>query len=170
MKKRWLALVLGLSGFVLSPASANVCGSSMSKYIVPDYVCFDAQGSRTWWNKCDRSRTGDTLVRHQADFTRACERHDACYGKKDARKSSCDATFYRDLLGSCRAQLDRGVPESTKRRCIETALQANDVVRGQATRRVGDNMVQQVPFTGRSACQAFVKAQARAGRASALCD
>jgi len=151
-------------------AFANVCGSSMSRYLVPDYICFDAQGARAPYASCDNGRGGGALVRQKVDFSSACRRHDACYGAKGSRKSNCDTTFYRDLTSACRAQLGQGVPEATRRRCFETTLQYNDVIRGQATRRVGLWMTQQVPFTGRSACQAFVSAQKKAGASNPNCD
>lgn len=151
-------------------ASADTCGGSMSKFVVPDYICFDAQGGRAPYGRCDVRRSGGSLVRQKVDFSRACQRHDSCYANRGAKKTSCDTMFYRGLLDACRSQLAGGMPEAMRRACIETALQYNDVVRGQATRRVGLWMTQQVPFTGKSACNLYVDAQTSAGVANATCN
>jgi RHS repeat-associated protein len=35
------------------------------------------------------------------DFTDACERHDACYGRCGASKASCDTAFHNDMAYQC---------------------------------------------------------------------
>jgi hypothetical protein len=151
------------------PASTNICGSDVSKYLVPDFVCFDARGGQVPYENCASNRSGGTLVRQRVDFTSACSNHDACYGNKGANKSNCDAIFYEDLKQACRTQVGGIGADRIMRACIDTALQFNDVVRGQETRRFGLWMVQQVPFTGQSGCDAFVAAQRRAGVTEPSC-
>lgn len=153
--------------FISATAQANVCGSSISKYLVPDFVCFDAQGKRAPYSDCDSSRSGGTLLRQKVDLAEACSKHDLCYGTHGASKSDCDGSFYEDLKKACRTQI--GGSDRAFRSCIDTALQFNDVVRGQSTRRVGLWMVKQVPFTGQSGCDAFVSAQRRAGVSAPSC-
>lgn len=160
-----LFLVLQLG---ISVAQANVCGSSVSKYLVPDYVCFDAQGERVAYDKCDTTRGGRTLPLYKVDFSNACAQHDKCYGTAGASKSACDTTLYQELNSACR-ELPSDLGETAVYRCHETAIQFIDVVRGQATKRIGIWMMQQVPFTGNSGCDAFISAQSNVGKADAAC-
>ena len=153
----------------LPAGESNLCGSDVSKYLVPDYVCFDAQGERVPYAGCDGGRGYGTLVRYKVDFSGACKQHDLCYGKVGATKSQCDTELYKNLNSSCRTQLPSELGEKATRRCYETALLFNDVVRGQATNRFGIWMTQQVPFTGKSGCDAFVSAQRAAGNLNATC-
>lgn len=163
-------LVLGLALFIsCAPAQANVCGSSLSRYLVPDYICFDAQGGRVPYANCGTGRSGGTLVRQRVDFSAACATHDSCYRTKDARKSDCDAGFYQKLRAACRSQLGRADPEKLFRACIDTTLLFNDVVRGQATKRVLIWMIQPVLFTGQTGCEAYIAAQKSAGAKRPSC-
>ena len=156
--------------FSSTPVRANVCGGNVSRYLVPDFVCFDAQGTRMAYSSCSSGKGGGSLVRQRVDFTSPCTQHDSCYGKKGAKKSDCDAAFYKSLNAACRSQVSAAGSEKISRACYETAAQYNDVVRGQATRRMGLWTVQQVPFTGKSGCDAFRDAQTRAGVKVANCD
>ena len=102
-------------------------------------------------------------MKQRVDFSTACVAHDACYGTKGTRKSDCDADFYKNLRGACRSQVGRANSEKILRACIDTALLSNDVVRSQPTKRFLIWMVQPVPFTGQSGCEAYIAAQKRAG-------
>ena len=156
-----------------SSGPGNLCGSSVSKFLVPDYFCFDAQGQRVPYAACAATQPSNGLTRHRVSFTAACSRHDECYGRRNAAKANCDAAFYEDLKAACRSQIQGVGVERLSKGCIDTALQYNDVVRGQATRRLplwmGGAMIQQVPFTGQSACDAYKAAQTAAGVAQPSC-
>ncbi len=151
-----------------NPVRANVCGSDVSRYLVPDYVCFNAQGQREPFANC-RGSSSDGLVRHRVSFVAACARHDACYARAGATKDACDTTFFEDLKRACRSQVGVAGTERMFQACVDTALQFNDVVRGQATRRFAIWMIQQVPFTGQSGCDAYTSAQKRAGVKQPTC-
>jgi len=146
----------------------GVCGSGWSTALVPDHVCFNGLGIRTPYEHC-----GLPAINHKVDFTAACSRHDACYGIRGAAKSDCDAGLYKDLKQACFSQLPDSDSDRMQRACIETALRFNDVVRGQATRRLDlwfvTGHVQQVPFTGKSGCNAYIDAQKRAGNNTPNC-
>lgn len=152
----------------------GVCGSGWSTALVPDHVCFNGLGIRTPYEHC-----GLPAINHKVDFTAACSRHDACYGIRGAAKSDCDAGFYKDLKQACFSQLPDSDSDRMQRACIETALQFNDVVRGQATRRLElwfvsgkvtlPYHVQQAPFTGKSGCNAYLDAQKSAGNTNPNC-
>lgn len=146
-----------------STGQANVCGSSVSRFLLPDYICFDESGRRLPYESCSSVPIGGQLSRQRVDFTIACSTHDACYGTAGASKNECDANFYENLKVACRAQTTTANRSRAFRACIETALQYNDVVRGQPTRRVGPWMIGQVPFTGQSGCEAYIAGQKRAG-------
>lgn len=168
MQARSVVLLFFALMFV-SLAQANTCGSSASRFLVPDYVCFDAQGGRKPFANCAAGRTGGTLVRQSVDFTSACFAHDACYGTNGAQKADCDGRFFEDMKLICRERTGNIGSEKMFLACIDTALQFNDVVRGQATRRMGLWMVQQVPFTGQTGCAAYSNAQIRAGNQKPSC-
>lgn len=162
-----------------SASASGVCGSGRSTALVPDYVCFNRLGIRAPYEQC-----GVNPINHRVDFTAACSRHDVCYGKKGEAKSKCDAAFYADLKQACYSKLS-GLksPNSEKmlRSCIETALQYNDVVRGQETRRLeiwftnGTAVplpwyTQQIPFTGKLGCKAYLDGQRAAGAENPSCN
>ena len=160
--------------WITSGNVGGVCGSGWSTALVPDHVCFGALGIRSPYEHCE-----SLTIPHKVDFVVACSRHDACYGTKGATKADCDTSFYQDLKQACFSHLPETRSDSMLRACIETALLYNDVVRGQATRRLeiwfGTGKVtlpvhvQQVPFTGMTGCGAYLKAQRKAGNRAPSC-
>lgn len=165
MKLTLLALTLILTS---NFANANVCGSDASKYLVPDYFCFDNLGMAIYGKYCI-GKSNSNFFLQKVNFTNACQVHDDCYGKKGAVKKSCDAEFYYNLKIACNTQIKQGSTNAFKA-CIKKALLYNDVVRGQATRHTLLGDFQKVPFTGKSGCDAYIDGQNKAGVANPSCD
>lgn len=162
-------LVLGaiFAFFISSDAKANVCGSGSSKYLVPDYVGFNAKGERTPYQRSEAKKSASGLVSQRVSFVEACRTHDSCYGTSGTRKSTCDTAFYRDLLSACRSSLPKTAPEQMRRSCFDTAALFNDVVRGQDARRRDIWGAVSYPFTGQTGCEAYRAAQ---GNKNAVCE
>jgi hypothetical protein len=74
-----------------------------------------SKGDRSSFNGCGPEGGIDVTVIHDfgkhdlipdrpldvADFARACNGHDCCYGRCGSEKASCDANFLDDLLHAC---------------------------------------------------------------------
>jgi len=68
----------------------------------------------------DASLLGPNVVPQQiggVDFSKACDRHDICYGTAWNSKSACDNTFRADMLRSC--QSATSIPDYSK--CVSAA-------------------------------------------------
>lgn len=158
MIRLFLTFIAMLFFYGSTEAEANVCGSGVSRFLVPDFVGFDANGSRISYQ--DVSKTKASGLRSvTVSFVAACKMHDKCYGTPGTRKSECDSIFYRELKSACRLSLPRTVPRQMSRSCIETALLYNDVVRGQEARREDLWGALSSRFTGQSGCNAYREAQ-----------
>jgi hypothetical protein len=156
----------------------GVCGTGASTAIVPDFVCFDSNGGRSYYKDCvarsqaDGSRDKQDAFVVQVDFTRACSAHDACYGTRNAAKDACDASFYRDLRVECRSQLDSVGDSGISNACYEVALLFNDAVRDQeAVKAFGweGEAAWQPRRVGRTGCDSYVRGQRAAGVENPSC-
>jgi hypothetical protein len=142
------AVLISLPG----SASANVCGSTISRFVVPDYVCFDVQGNRVPFSVCEKGRGQGSLVRYKVDLSAACTAHDTCYATGGSAKDLCDSAFFANMKAACRDQLPRELGEKAFSRCIDTVLSFNDAVRGEL------------------ACKAYKSAQEKTGNKQSSCD
>ena len=146
-----------------SPALAGACGSGWSEPFVPDrfYIAAtqDAGDRRGSGRPSRASERRGRPRQYRVSFTPACEQHDACYGRRGSRKSSCDTQFYRAMLSACRDAIPSQA-RSAQLRCINIAGSYNDVLRGQRLRSVviGDSAWDLRLMPG-AACRAYQRAQ-----------
>ena len=143
------ALVCGLIVWPTSTFAAGQCGSTlMQRIAVPEYACFSLAGGVLPYAVC---AAGAVAGYKPVYFGAACGAHDSCYGRRGARKSTCDADFHKLLRTTCDHTLDGQFRGRSRTSCHNLVSEYYHQVRTRG-------------------CDPYRNAQAASGNRAASCD